>query len=224
VVIVSALVRLELRHPAPLVDPRLFAVPTFTAAVGAAVAGFAAFSGCLFALTLALQDDHGLTPLAAGLLVLPLGLAALVTSPLCGRLVARGRGWSALRGSGLVLAAALLLLMVAVRPAALDVPLVVAAAACFGVGFGLLNPPVTATAVAGLPPERTGVAAALASTSRQLGQTLGVAVTGGLVVHGAGAVWPALACCALLVAVLGVVGQRAANGIQNQGVRREVAR
>jgi MFS family permease len=48
----------------------------------------------------------------------------------------------------------------------------------FGLGSGLINPPITNTAVSGMPPSQAGVAAAVASTCRQVGQTLGVAVLG----------------------------------------------
>ena len=54
----------------------------------------------------------------------------------------------------------------------------------YGIGFGLVNPPITNTAVSGMPPSQAGVAAAIASTSRQVGATLGVAVIGA--VAGAG--------------------------------------
>ncbi len=54
----------------------------------------------------------------------------------------------------------------------------------FGIGFGLVNPPITNTAISGMPPSQAGVAAAIASTSRQVGATLGVAVIGA--VAGAG--------------------------------------
>ena len=50
--------------------------------------------------------------------------------------------------------------------------------AIFGLGSGLVNPPITNTAVSGMPPAQAGVAAAVASTSRQVGMTLGVAVLG----------------------------------------------
>jgi hypothetical protein len=46
----------------------------------------------------------------------------------------------------------------------------------FGVGAGLANPPITNTALSGMPPSQAGVAAAIASTSRQVGMTPGVAV------------------------------------------------
>jgi DNA-binding MarR family transcriptional regulator len=53
--------------------------------------------------------------------------------------------------------------------------------AVFGIGFGFLNPPISHTAVSGMPPAQAGVAASIASTSRQAGSALGVAVTGSLV-------------------------------------------
>ena len=60
----------------------------------------------------------------------------------------------------------------------------------FGLGFGSINPPITNTAVSGMPPSQAGVAAAVASTSRQIGQTLGVAVLGALAGGGVGAIGP----------------------------------
>jgi hypothetical protein len=51
----------------------------------------------------------------------------------------------------------------------------------FGIGFGMRNPPITNTAVSGMPRAQAGVAAATASTSRQVGQSLGVAVVGSAV-------------------------------------------
>jgi MFS family permease len=48
----------------------------------------------------------------------------------------------------------------------------------FGLGFGMLNAPITNAAVSGMPRSQAGVAAAIASTSRQVGASLGVAVAG----------------------------------------------
>ena len=55
-----------------------------------------------------------------------------------------------------------------------------AAYTVFGIGFGLVNPPITNTAVSGMPAAQAGVAAAVASTSRQVGLTLGVALAGAI--------------------------------------------
>jgi MFS family permease len=87
----------------------------------------------------------------------------------------------------------------------------------FGIGFGLVNPPITQTAVSGMPAAQAGVAAAVASTSRQVGQSMGVAVVGvaatsGL--HGAlgaglatasHAGWWIITGCGVCVLFLGVV-------------------
>ena len=57
-------------------------------------------------------------------------------------------------------------------------PLLLGAFALFGFGFALVSPPIAHTAVSGMPPAQAGVAAAVATTSRQVGITLGVAVLG----------------------------------------------
>jgi len=79
-----------------------------------------------------------------------------------------------------------------------------------------VNAPITNTAVSGMPRAQAGVAAAVASTSRQLGQTLGVAVIGAVLASGVGSSsykdafvsaarpgWWILVVCGLAVLVLG---------------------
>src|SRR6202044_3267786 len=51
----------------------------------------------------------------------------------------------------------------------------------FGLGFGMLNPPLTSTALHGMPASQSGVAGAISSTSRQVGGALGIAVVGAVV-------------------------------------------
>lgn len=92
-----------------------------------------------------------------------------------------------------------------------------AAYTLFGVGFGVVNAPITNAAVSGMPNSQAGVAAAVASTSRQIGQALGVAVLGALAtssLHGslrAGLAsashpgWWVLAGCGAVVVVVGIV-------------------
>jgi Na+/melibiose symporter-like transporter len=61
---------------------------------------------------------------------------------------------------------------------------VLASYVVFGMGFGLVNAPITNTAVSGMPRSQAGVAAAVASTSRQVGTALGVAVVGSVLSSG----------------------------------------
>jgi MFS family permease len=100
----------------------------------------------------------------------------LIFAPLSGRLVGnRGSRPSLLLAAAALIAATVMLTRVEVRTSA---AYVLGAYAMFGFGFGLVNPPITNTAVSGMPPEQAGVAAAIASTSRQVGTTLGVAIAG----------------------------------------------
>jgi hypothetical protein len=57
---------------------------------------------------------------------------------------------------------------------------VVAIFAVFGAGFAMGNAPITTAAVSGMPTDRAGAASAVASTSRQVGVSIGVALCGSL--------------------------------------------
>ncbi|MDQ6835847.1 MAG: MFS transporter [Actinomycetota bacterium] len=174
----AALVRYELRRFEPLIQVRFFASAPFSGASAIAVATFAALGGFLFLNTLYLQDVRGLSPFQAGLYTLPLAGVTLVVAPLSGRLVGNRGSRGPLIGGSLALTASGAILTQLTDHTPLAV--LVVAYAVFGLGFGLINPPITNTAVSGMPPAQAGVAAAVASTSRQVGQTLGVAVLGAL--------------------------------------------
>lgn len=211
------LVVVESRRRDPLIDPRFFRSAPFSAATVTAVAAFAALAGFLFLNALYLQDVRGYSPLHAGLLTLPMAVMAGLLPPLSGRLVAaRGPRISLLTGgAGLALGA--LILLVALEA---DTPIgvLVLAYAVFGVGFGMINAPITNTAVSGMPITQAGVASAVASTSRQVGSALGVAVLGSLVTARiSGPIttgfadasrigWAVMVGCGIVILVLGVVG------------------
>jgi EmrB/QacA subfamily drug resistance transporter len=171
-----ALVRYELRRADALINPRFFASRPFSGASAIAVLAFMAFGGFLFVNTLYLQDVRGLSPVSAGLCVLPMAAMTILWSPLSGHVVgARGvRGPLVVGGIGLCAGALMLVSLSAGTP----LGWILAAYCVFGIGFGSVNPPITNTAVSGMPPSQAGVAAAVASTSRQVGLTLGVAVIG----------------------------------------------
>ena len=205
----------ESRRTEPLLDPRFFASVPFSSATVVAVAAFAALGGFLFLNALYLQDVRGYSPLHAGLLTLPMAVMTAVLPPLSGRIVAARGARLPLVVGGVGLAVSGVLLLALNQ----DTPLVVvvAAYAVFGVGFGMLNAPITNTAVSGMPQAQAGVAAAVASTSRQVGTALGVAVLGSLVTAATGAsfaadfgaaarpAWIVVIGAGLVVLVLGVV-------------------
>jgi EmrB/QacA subfamily drug resistance transporter len=169
----------ELHRHEPLIDVRFFQSAPFAGASLIAVCAFAALAGALFLNTLYLQDVRGLSPLHAGMYLLPLALATLVFGPLSGRLVGDRGSRPSLAVSGVMLVVAAVMFT---RVDAGTAPLyLLGANLVFGIGFGLVNPPITTTAVSGMPSAQAGVAAAVASTSRQVGNTFGVAIVGAVV-------------------------------------------
>jgi MFS family permease len=174
----AALVAYELRRPEPLLEVRFFRSVPFSGANAIAVLTFAGLGGFLFLNTLYLQSVRSLSPFEAGVYLLPMAAMLFVFAPLSGRLVARfGARPSMLAGGIATTAAALMLTGLEPRTSA---GLLFASYFLFGIGMGLMNPPITNTAVSGMPGAQAGVAAAIASTSRQVGMTLGVAVIGAI--------------------------------------------
>ncbi len=207
----AALIVVELRRREPLIELRFFRSVPFAAASVTAVAAFGALGTFLFVNTLYLQQVRHFTPVEAGVCTLPMAVVAGLCAPLSGRLVAVHGARIPLVGAGLGTAAGSLLL-VRLAPTTPTWQLLTAYA-LIGLGFGLVNAPITNTATSGMPREQAGVAAAVASTSRQVGASLGVAVSGSLVAgtSGAGftqashAVWAIMAGCGVAVLVLGAV-------------------
>jgi EmrB/QacA subfamily drug resistance transporter len=179
VVSTAALIVYELRRFEPLLELRFFRSVPFSGANALAVLTFASLGGFLFLNTLYLQDARGLSPLEAGLYLLPMAAMILVSAPLSGRLVARFGARPSMLAGGCAMAVAALLLT-GLSPSTPAV-LLFGSYVLFGIGNGLMNPPITNTAISGMPGAQAGVAAAIASTSRQLGITLGVAVIGAIV-------------------------------------------
>ncbi|MFE6098790.1 MFS transporter [Streptomyces laurentii] len=186
VLALAGLLSYEPRRREPLIDLRFFHSAPFTGATVIAVCAFSALGGFLFLNTLYLQVVRGLSALHAGLFMLPMAAMSLIFAPLSGRLVgARGPRPSLLLAGTAMTAGAL---MFAAFHAERSTPLLFTGYVVFGIGFGLVNAPITNTAVSGMPRSQAGVAAAVASTSRQTGQTLGVAVAGAVLAAGLGAV------------------------------------
>ncbi|MEU1892492.1 MFS transporter [Streptomyces pristinaespiralis] len=218
----AGLLRHEPRRAEPLIDLRFFQSLPFSGATVIAVSAFAALGGFLFVNTLYLQDVRGLSALNAGLYMLPMAGLTLVCAPLSGRLVAAYGPRPSLLAAGTAMTASGVLF--AAFEAETSTALLFTGYVLFGLGFGLVNAPITNTAVSGMPRAQAGVAAAVASTSRQIGQTLGVAVIGAVLAAGVSAsshtegfvaasrpAWWIIAGCGLCVLVVGALtsGRRA---------------
>jgi predicted MFS family arabinose efflux permease len=206
----------EARRTDPVLDPRFFRSAPLAGAVLTGISATAAVGGFLFLATLYLQEVRGLSAVQAGLHLLPMAsmvaLGALVSS----RVLARRGARLPMVAAGLALAAGGLLLSRLTASSALA-PLVIAFVV-FGIGGGVINAPITYTAVSGMPASQAGVASGIASTSRQAGQVLGIAVAGSLLaaelrgqplrtgfVAASHADWLLLAAMGVVIVVLGLV-------------------
>ena len=170
----------ERRTPEPLIDLRFFRSVPFTGATLTAIAAFTALGGFLLVTNLYLQGDRGLSPVHGGLYTLPMAALAFVAALLSGRIVGRHGARVPLVIGGLGLAGGSLILT-QLTPTTATAELLLAYSV-FGLGFGMVNPPITNAAVSGMPADQAGVAAAVASTSRLVGISLGVAIIGSIVV------------------------------------------
>jgi len=209
----------EQRRDEPLIDLRFFRSTPFSASIVISIAAFAAFGGFLFLNTLYLQQVRGLPPLQAGLAVLPMALMMIVMSPISGRIVGRRgpRFPLVMSGAATLVGCAML---TGISPSTPFAQLI-GAYVVFGFGFGLVNAPITNAAVSGMPRAQAGVAAAIATTSRQVGQALGVAIVGAIATaHATGTAsdattaathpaWWLLTACGGAVLVLGLVATSA---------------
>ena len=212
------LVLWDLRRKDPLIDPRFFRNLPFTGAVLTGICAFGCLGGFLFLGTLYLQDTRGLPALDAGLHMLPAAAAMAVCPLLAARLAARNglRVPLTLGGAALALSMAAMSRLTAFSG---DLYLI-AAFMMFGIGLGMVDGQISTAAVSAMPPSQAGLASGIASASRQVGQALGVAISGALLntnLHGpvqaefasaSRPAWLLLTGCGCAVLVLGLTTTR----------------
>jgi EmrB/QacA subfamily drug resistance transporter len=217
----TAFVITERRSPEPLLEPRFFRSPPFSGAAVIAELAFIVLAGFLFVSTLYLQQVHGDSPLRAGLSLLPATMVMAASAPVAGHLTGSRGPRASLVASGILIAAGSAVLL-GLAPGTPYIRLAVAYA-LLGAGLGLVNPPITNAGVSGMPAAQAGVAGAVISTNRQIGNVLGVAVMGAMLTtryheelaagvpsdqafsaatHGP---WALAVGCGILVAVVGLV-------------------
>jgi EmrB/QacA subfamily drug resistance transporter len=169
----------ELRAQEPLIDLRFFHDHQFSGAVFITVAAFFAFAGFIFLNSLYLQRVRGYSPLEAGLLTLPAALPTLAGGPFAGWLVSV-RGPRGVLAIGTFLMAAGLGLMATMGSGA-GLPQLVGAYLVLGIGYAVINAPISTVAVSSMPRAQAAVAAAVASSGRNVGLVMGIAVLGSIV-------------------------------------------
>ncbi len=175
-----AFVITEHRVKSPMLDLSLFRRPPFT---GANFVAFAAYFGTFsifFFTALYLQVVANASAYQTAIDFLPMAAGLIIVSGLTGPLVARiGPRWPMtigclLAGGGILIANAVLDPTIGFATLGWALPIA-------GIGIGMLLVPVTSVPLTVVPPERSGMAASVTNTSREMGAVFGVAILGAIV-------------------------------------------
>lgn len=175
----------ELRHPAPLLDIRLFAKRSLTSGSVTLLVWFGVQAGVFVVLFPFFQAVLGWSGLLATLGLMPMAILMMVSSAMAAQ-VAKGIGNRLTMALGMLLGGsglALMSMLVSVDAGYMGVlPGMIA----MGLGMGLSMAPSTEAITSSLPRDRQGVASALNDVTREFGTSLGVALLGAMFTAGYG--------------------------------------
>ena len=173
----AAFVWWELRSDHPMLDIRLFRHRGFTAVnVTALLFSFGMF-GAIFFLVQFLQVVQGLSPLAAGVRILPWTAMPMLLAPVVGKLAERWGG-KPLVVTGLTLQAVGLTWLASLTTTTTPYADLVAPFVVCGIGMTLFFVPLASLVLGAVPRSLEGVASGANAAFRELGGVLGIAVLG----------------------------------------------
>lgn len=162
----------------PLIDFSLFRDRVFTIAIITGLLPLAAWSAAAYLAGIHLQSVLGLDVLHTALLALPGAAVLTVTSVVVPGIVDRLGKRAVLVAGHFAIAAGLLALLATNVTGGIG--WYVASTAVTGIGYGISFAVVADTAVGAVPAERAGAAGAIAETSNEIGNALGIALLGSL--------------------------------------------
>jgi EmrB/QacA subfamily drug resistance transporter len=212
-------VRFELASDHPAVDPRLFTVRPFAAAVLGVLGATVVLHGAFILVPLLVEELlHG-DARTAGLVLLAISAVGAVAAPIGGRLSDRyGRRLPVVAGSLCLTAGLVALWWFAADSSAAVIGILLGVV---GLGLGLSGSPRQAAAMDAVPADRVGMAAGTYYTGRYLGGVLGASLAGavlGATVTGAG-----VTLGFGLLAIVGVAVVAVSFGLPDRPLRRAAA-
>jgi EmrB/QacA subfamily drug resistance transporter len=173
--------RLEAQHREPLVKPSLFANRQMTGGLLMFFLLYLVQAGLFFAIPLFLSVSLGLTALETGVRILPLSITLLAAAVGIPRFFPDASPRRVVRLGLLAMLAGVLVLLVAIDPAAdariVTVPLLLA-----GLGIGALASQLGAVTVSAVPDELSPEVGGLQNTATNLGAAIGTALAGSILI------------------------------------------
>ena len=209
----AAFIAIENAREHPMLPLSLFRSRAFSTATSAGLLVNLVFFGLIFAFSLFLQRQQGLSPLATGLAFLPVTALIVASNLVAGRLLP-ARGTRAVAWAGALLMGAGCLSMLGLVAARADplVPTLIAGLSLTGFGIGLVVTAVASALLGSVAPAQSGIASGAFTASRQTGSVLGVALFGTLLasLRPSTGLEVTFAISAGLVAVVAALGHAAA--------------
>ena len=166
----------ELRCPAPLLPVRLFGSRFYAVAMICAMLSFVVLFFVLFLMPFYLSKVRGYPPDQVGWFMMSVPLCVFFVAPLAGHLHDR-IGARIIATLGLALCLVSLILLTRLEMGS-SPSFIVTALALLGVGQAMFLAPNSASALSGVPHEKSGITASLLATSRNMGMLFGTALAG----------------------------------------------
>ncbi|MEV7803288.1 MFS transporter [Microbispora sp. NPDC088329] len=171
--------RLSRAGGTPLVEPSLFRSRSFLAGLATVLAVYGGMASFMLVIALYVQDGLGRSPLGAGLVFLPMGVAFFATSANAARFTRLLGRRTLTTGAVLIVAGeGCLALVTRDAGAGVNLPLYEGLMAVAGAGIGMVGAPLLSQALSGVGSGSAGSAAGVLSTVQQMAGALGVAVIG----------------------------------------------
>jgi len=169
---------IEHRVGEPIVEFALFRNGPYFGASAAAFALVGAFWSVMFFQPQYLQDVRGHSPIACGLMVLPITAPMVFISPFSGRLIGRF-GARGLMTAGMVCGLLGLLVLTQIDSGT-SYGVLLIGYLLFGVALGLVYAPMSTAAMAAMPGEKVGIAAGVLAMDRVLAGAVALAGSGAI--------------------------------------------
>ncbi|MEN5249267.1 MFS transporter [Brucella pseudintermedia] len=170
-------VRRQFASAEPLIDFSLFKTRLFSLGVFAALVASGSMTGMELVFSQRMQLIEGMTPLQAGLTILPIPLAAFVAGPLAGAMLPRFGAGKVLWVSLGVTALGVMIYILTYR---LSAHFYLAGLAVLGFGVGCAMTGASSSIMGSAPAEKAGMAASVEEVSFELGNALGVTIFGSI--------------------------------------------
>ena len=176
-ILLFAFIKRELSTSEPLLDVRVFRNARLSAATGSIGIAFFVLFGFTFLVTQYFQFVRGYSTLSAGVHTLPFAIGAGVTAPIAARLALKF-GTKRIVAIGLTnMAIGLIIIGTAEADTAYFGPVIISMLFLAN-GLALVTSPATDAVMGELPREKAGIGSAVNDVSREVGGTLGVAISG----------------------------------------------